>query len=253
MANNKSFNQNADNNAMKAIKGAHRRKWTLIGAIFLLLVIIICIVIYHTIKTARENVIANQYAEIDSIYNQENLVYQQKIQEQKDNKSPTTAATIAAKIDPDYSTSMPKFRDFALKYPQDPYGWQAAIRSSTYFISNNKPEDAQKELEAVLPYTSNQDLVQIKIRTALAGVYASQSNTQKALDQLTIVENLPHNPLPNQSRFLKAQILVAAGNKADAKKVLNQIMSTPTDMLSPSQQPDSTVHQAKVYLNKIGL
>ncbi|MES2615932.1 MAG: tetratricopeptide repeat protein [Bdellovibrionota bacterium] len=224
MANSKLF----EDNAMKAIKVAHRRKWTsIIAAVFVLLVII-AVVVYHEVKSSRDAVLAEQYTEIENIFNQENT----------DN----------------HSNSMPKFRDFAIKNPQNPYGWQAAIRSSIYFIKINKLVDAQKLLEAVLPYTLNHELVQIKIRTALAGIYASQNNIPKAIEELTIVENFPHNPMPNQSRFLKAQIYAAANKQAEAKKVLNQIISEPSAQ-DAFASPDSSdlVHQAKVLLNRIGL
>lgn len=247
--NNKLF----DNNALKAIQAAQRRKWTFIGLICGIIVVIIAAVIYHEIHAAQENKIAAEYTTIDEIYNQENLAYQQTIQAKKADKTQQGNQS-ESKTEPDYEKSMATMKDFALKYPESPYGWQAAIRSSTYFITKNKPEDALKELETVLPYTSRQDLVQIKIRTSLAGIYASQNNTAKAIEQLNIVENLPHNPLPNQSRFLKAQILIAAGNKEEAKRVLNQIISSPTQNdFASSQQANDLVHQAKIYLSKMGL
>jgi len=249
VANSKLF----DSNASQAIKAAHRRKWTLISFVIVLLIVIVSLVVYHEITTSQENIVANQYSEIDNIFNQENLAFQQKVQEQKNTSTTQAGNSRSPQIEPDYSESMPKFRDYALKYPANPYGWQAAIRSSTYFITNNKLDYAQKGLEAVLPYTFKSDFTQIKIRTALAGIYANQNKSSKAIEQLTIVENLPHNPIPNQSRFLKAQIFVAAGNKNEAKKVLNQIISTPTESDFSAPQANDLVHQAKILLNRVGL
>ncbi len=242
MVNHKLF----EDNALKAIKSAHRRKWTLIGLVFVVVLGLITVVIFHEINVSRENVIANKYAEIEEIYNQENAAYQQKMQQKKGVESLETEV-------PDYSVSMARFQNFALKYPKNPYAWQAAIRSSTYFIMNNKIIEAQKELEAVLPYTSKYDLIQIKIRTTLAGMYATQNNTSKALEQLAIVEKLPHNPMPNQSRLLSAQILVSVGNLTDAKKMLNQIISSQSSADFSSAQSNDDIHQAKILLNKIGL
>lgn len=245
MANSTSF----DTNARKAIQIAHRRKWTLIGFILFTIILIIVFFVVHQIKSSKELLIANEFAEIDNIYNQENMVYQEKLQEQKSN----TSSQPIPKLEPDYSTSMSRFYEFALKYPHNPNAWQAAIRSSTYFISKNNLEFAQKELEAILPFTSQHELIQIKIRTTLAGIYATQNNSQKALEQFKIVENLPHNPNPNQSRLLKAQFLISLGQIAEAKKVLNQIISTPDPATPMGSQDNEFVQKAKVYLNKIGL
>ncbi len=206
-------------NTTKALKLAHRRKWILTGAILFTVILTVCAFVYHQINESKEKVIASEYAAIDFAYSQEKQ---------------------------DHNLSMAQFRTFSLKYPQNPYGWQAALRSSAYFISNNNLLEAQKQLEAILPYTSNENLIQIKIRTALAGIYADQNNVQKSLEQLVIVENLPRNPFPNQSRFLKAQILITAGNKTEARKVLNQIISTPSN--GSNGQNDELIHQAKIYL-----
>lgn len=234
-----------DDNAGKAIQKAQRRRWVLIGFFLASFTLTILLVVYHQINSSKEAKIAQDYTNIEDIYNQENLIFQQTLEKQKNQANLNS--------EPEHAVSMSQFRDFVLKYPQNPYAWQAAVRSSTYYIMKNNYEDAKKTLEVVLPYVYKFELLQVKIRTTLAGIYANENNVTKAIEQLNIVENLPHNPMPNQSRLLKAQILMASSNNEEAKKVLNQIISSPNQVDSPFAQPDIFLHQAKLLLGKIGL
>ena len=259
MSRNKKIN---DSHAIQQIQKAHRKKTLFICFIILVVVCIIGFFTYFQAMSSHEKTIAKEYDAIEQIYQQENLAYQQKVSELKDKNPASSNELESTKIDPNYEISMPQFYQFALKYPQDPFGWLAALRSSTYFIQQNKLDEAKKELELILPHTNKKTILQIKLRTTLAGIYASQNLFPQALKQLSILENYPHNPLKNQSLLLRAQILIASNNIPDAKKALYQIIATPAlkentppqqNGAMPPPQTDEISHQAKILLNKIGI
>lgn len=243
-----------ENNVNLAIQSAFRKKWIIIGAFFLVIALIAMSIIFHQVRLSHEKILAKEFAEIDSIYNQETVDFQKKQADQVEkDKAAKTVTPPDQNVEPDYTQSMQKFSDFALKNPQSPYAWEAAIRAASYYISKNNYEVAQKDLESILPFSSNQQLIQIKVRTTLAGIYVRENNVSKAIEELTIVQNYPKNPYPDQSRYLKAEILLTSGNKDEAKKVLNEIISNAEAHPNTNSLENNVGHQAKILLNKIGL
>lgn len=232
----------------EAIQAAHRKKWTLIGTFVLILGIIVALIVKDRVSVNTHEKIANEYAGIDLLYQQETARFQQKAKETSQAKN----------SEPDYSQSMVLFSKFALKNKDNPYGWQAAIRSSTYFIAKNKNNEAREVLEAILPSAQDIPFIQFKARMALAGIYASEKNTPNALGELDKIESLPNGLMQNQARLLKAQILFTSGNKKEAQKILNQIISqspSPKNNLpgDSSAQEDQTQKQAELWLSTIGV
>lgn len=224
----------------KAIKTAQRRKWTLIGLILTLLLIGIGILIYNQMTTSKNLKLANEYASIEEIFNKENLANQKTMEQFK--------GTLPKDFTPDFSKSMPLFVDFSKKYVKEPIGWQAAIRAATYYISKNANDKAKEILEPILQPSASYPLIQVKVRTTLAGIYAAEKNEQKALAELNVVEQIAQNPEPNQARLLKAQIHYTLGNKTEAVKILNQIISTNSEQATQNQNSE-TQQQAKIWLN----
>lgn len=224
----------------KAIKTAQRRKWTLIGLVLALILVGVSILIYNQMTTSKNLRLANEYANIEEVFNKENLDNQKVIEQFKGN--------LPKDYSPEFSKSMPLFTEFAKKYVKEPIGWQAGIRAATYYISKNNNDKAKEILEPIVQASARQPLIQVKVRTTLAGLYAAEKNEQKALDELKIVEAIPQNPEPNQARLLKAQLLFTMGDKNEAIKTLNQIVSTNSEQNKQSQNSD-TQQQAKVWLN----
>ena len=226
----------------RAIRIAQRRKWTLIALIASVIVIGLGFLIYNQAMSSKIQKLSKEYAEIEEVYNQENSEIQKLAEAAKGN--------LPKDFSPDYTKSMELFSQFSKKYASEPSGWQAAIRAGTYYISKGLNDKAKEILEPVVENAGNYPLIQIRVRTALAGIYSSEKNDQKALEQLKVVEEIPQNPLPNQARLLRAQILFISGNKAEAQKILNQIISSNDPAsTSLSNQASQIQQQAKIWLN----
>jgi predicted negative regulator of RcsB-dependent stress response len=229
----------------RAIRVAQRRKWTLMALIASIILIGIGFLIYNQNLNSKTQKLATEYAEIEEVFNQENLEFQKK--------SETAKGKLPIENSPEYPKSMELFSQFSKKYSSEPSGWQAAIRAGTYYISKGLNEKAKEILEPVVENTGSHPLIQIRVRTALAGIYSSEKNNERALNELKVVEEIPQNPLPNQARLLRAQILFISGNKTEALKILNQIISS-NDTVSSSDltnQASQIQQQAKIWLNYI--
>jgi thioredoxin-like negative regulator of GroEL len=237
-----SKNKIFEETSYQAIQAAHRKKWTFIGVFLLVITIITALIAKDYFSSRSQNKIANEYARIDLIYQKETAAFQEK----------TKTASVAKNSEADYSQSMPLFYKFALEHKDNPYGWQAAIRTATYFIAKDKNKEAEEVLTAISPNIQKFPLVQTKVGMTLASVYAAQKNNAKAIEELSKVENLAENPMPNQARLLKAQILFVSGNKKEANKILNQIISSPVPADSKPGSEDQTKKQAQLWLSYIG-
>ncbi|KAB8027749.1 tetratricopeptide repeat protein [Fluviispira multicolorata] len=242
-----SVNSLFEETSYRAIKVAQRRKWTFIGSVLFVLVLGVSFIIYNNIAKNKESKLAAEFASIDMIYNQENLAFQKLAEAAKD-KLPQDAS-------PDYSNSMALFAQYALDHPAEPSGWQAAVRAASYFMTKGQNIKAKEVLESIESYVNKFPLVEIRVRTALASLYAEEQNSQKAIEELKRVEEIPSNPLPNQARLLKGQILFLSGNKPEAQKVFNQIISTTSEAssLDISGQTSQIQQQAKIWLSYIDL
>ena len=59
----------------KAIQAAHRRKWTLVATVALVVGAIVGLLVYSNRKTAAEDLLVQQYLEIDANYFAENQAF----------------------------------------------------------------------------------------------------------------------------------------------------------------------------------
>lgn len=246
--NSKNNNSLFEETSYRAIKVAKRRKWTLI--LFISIIVLICIglLISNQMKNSKTQKLSQEYSSIEEIYNKEILDFKKKLDAKTENKN--------IQSNPDFTKSMELFSNFSKKYPSEPIAWQAAIRAGTYYIAQDLNEKAKEVLEPVIENATGEALIQISVRTSLAGIYVSEKNDQKALEELKVVEEIPQNPIPNQARFLRAQILTLSGNKTEAIKILNQIISNnqnkldnPSSSNTFSNQNSQLQQQAKIWLN----
>lgn len=234
-----SKNKLFEETSYQAIQAAHRKKWTFIGVFLLVITIIATLIAKDYFSSQSQNKISAEYARIDLVYQKETALFQEK----------TKNAPATQNSEADYSQSMPLFYKFALEHKDSPYGWQAAIRAATYFIAKDKNKEAEEVLAAILPNIQKFPLVQSKVGMTLASIYAAQKNNAKALEELDKIEKLAENPTPNQTRLLKAQILFVSGNKKEASKILNQIISSPAPIDSKPGSDDQTKKQAQLWLS----
>lgn len=236
-----SKNKLFEETSYQAIQAAHRKKWAYIGIFLVVAAVIAILVISDLMMSRAQNKLATEYASIEQIFQKETTDFQEKY---KSSQPPQGA-------EPDYSKSMPLFSQFALKHNSTPYGWQAAIRSATYFMAKKNPKQAQDVLEAILPHVQKFPLVQVKVRMTLASIYTTEKDNAKAIEQLDLVEKISDNPAPNQAKLLKAQILFVSGNKKEASQIFNQIISATNTDDSKSSSEDQTRKQAQLWLSYI--
>ncbi|WP_186649627.1 tetratricopeptide repeat protein [Fluviispira vulneris] len=242
-----SANSLFEETSYRAIRVAQRRKWTLIGSILLVFIVGITFLVYNNIVKNRESKLAAEFASIDSIYNQENMAFQKLANAAKENLPKDQM--------PDNTNSMNLFAQFAKDHPTEPSGWQAAVRAASYFIAKGQNNKAKEVLEPIENNLNKYPLVEIRVRTALATIYAAEQNNTKALEELKLVEDIPANPMPNQARFLQGQILFLSGNKQEAQKVFSQIISTSSEKTPPemSTQASQIQQQARIWLNYLDI
>lgn len=178
-------------------------------------------------RTAFQAKITKEYATINATYLAEQTAFEKLKQEKK--------GTISEE-DGNFETSMTQFYDFALKYPETPVGWQAALRCATYFIVKNQTDKTVKVLEAILPSSHSHAWIQVKARLALAGIYAQNKKISQAEEQFQRLSELKHNPAKNLVDLVHGQILTIADKPQQAKKLLINVLNDSTALL---QNPDS--------------
>lgn len=220
-----------EDTAHRAIKAAHRRKWTLVGTIVFLLAVMVAGIIKYNIDDNKQKVLVGKFLSIDFVYNNE-----------------TEKAGATAKLNPlvasvDHSESTEKFAQFAKENPTHPLGWVAALRASSEYLENQKVAEAQALLEPILPKTLKHTLIQIRVRRALAGIYAEQGNFDKSIKELTYAEQIADNPVTPDIKLFRAQVLYMADKKEEAGKLLKELSA---NTFSPEAK--SVADEASLWL-----
>lgn len=231
-----------EESSARAIKLAHRRKWTALGTIFALILIGVGALIYHNVTTNRERDLVREFLAIEGEFTAESERFQQKVQ---------SAGAAAADLTPEYGPIADKFAAFGKEHVNKAVGWQASIRAANIYLSNKKIDEARQLLEPLVKRTLSYNLMQIKIRRALAGIYAEQKNFDKALAELDYLEKLPDNPSLNEIKLFKAQVLYMADKKEEAAKRLRELSDNALAGFDPSAR--STASEAAMWLGYWGL
>lgn len=199
----------------KAIKAAHRRKWTLVGSVAAVLAIGVALLVYSWQKSKAERQLTQSYLEIDALYVSENQAFEEKLK--VDPKLNTPDARV------EHTESTKKFEEFAKANVRSPLGWQAALRASNELIEQQKFTEAQALLEPLLIRTLKHVVVQVRVRKTLAGILAEQGQIDPALEQLSFLEKLPDNPMVPEVRLMRAQLLYKKGQKDQAAQLLKEL------------------------------
>lgn len=199
----------------RAIQAAHRRKWTMVGFVALLLAIGSGLLVYSWQKNKAERLLVQSYVEIDALYVSENQAFEEKLKANPSLNTPDAR--------PDHAQSTKRFEEFAKSHAKSPLGWQAALRASSELIEQQKYAEAQALLEPLLIRTLKHVVVQVRVRKTLAGLMAEQGQFDQALDQLSFLEKLPDNPLVPEVRLMRAQLLYKKGQKDQAAQLLKEL------------------------------
>lgn len=228
----------------KAIREAHRRKWTLISFVVVFCAIGAGLLVYSWQKNRSERALIQTYLEIDAQFVSENQAFEEKLK--ADPKLNTPDAR------PDHLASALKFEEFAKANVKSPLGWQAALRAANEFISLQKYAEAQALLEPLLIRTLKHVVVQVRVRKTLAGLLAEQGQIDSAIEQIVFLEKLPENPLVAEVRLMKAQLLYKKGDKEQAASILKELMAdSKASVGEGNARPVST--EAALWLGYWGL
>lgn len=201
----------------KAIRAAHRRKWTMLGTIVLVVLIGAGLLTYSWSKSREERNLIQSFLEIDNLYQTENKTFEDKLR--ADPKLNTPDAR------PDHTASTQKYTEFAKANVKHSIGWQAALRASGQLIEQQKFAEAQALLEPLLIKTLRHLVFQVRVRKTLAGVLAEQGQIDQAIGHLDFLEKLADNPLVPEVKLMRAQLLYKKGQKEDAGKILRELAS----------------------------
>ncbi|MFZ9521389.1 MAG: YfgM family protein [Silvanigrellaceae bacterium] len=226
----------------RAIKAAHRRKWTMIATVALVVLIGAGLLGFSWYKGRQERALTQAYLEIDAIYQNENQAFEEKLK--TDPKLNTPDAR------PDHAGSTQKFEEFAKTYSKAPIGWQAALRASNNYIEQQKYAEAQALLEPLLIKTLKHVVFQVRVRKTLAGILAEQGQMDKALEELNFLEKLAENPIVADVKLMRAQILFKKGQKEDAANLLRELAA---DKSPAEGSARSIASEAALWLGYWGL
>ena len=222
-----------------------------------LLVVIACVIggvfiAYEYQEDQTEKRISEVY-EIDEQFNDEELVVSQqresifqeiesleankKTLEEKDKKTSEDEKSIkelAASIEqsiaklkeikPDHKYSLEKYLAFYRNNISYPEGWRAGIIVSKNYIDNKDFAKAKEILSEVLQTASQNIFYQIQVRSMYIAVLEELSDYKEALAQVDIMDKSASDDLKPRILLLKARIFSQDGNKAEAIKVVDQIL-----------------------------
>jgi len=228
----------------KAIQAAHRRKWTLVGFVAVVLAIGTGLFVYSWQKSKAERLLVQSYLEIDALYVAENQAFEEKLKADPQLNTPDAR--------PDHAPSTKKFEEFARANVKSPLGWQAALRASSELIEQQKYAEAQALLEPLLIRTLKHVVVQVRIRKTLAGLMAEQGQFDPALEQLSFLEKLPDNPMVPEVRLMRAQLLYKKGQKDQAAQLLKELAADSTAAVGEGSAR-SVATEAALWLGYWGL
>lgn len=227
----------------RAIRAAHRRKWTVIATVGLVVAIGAGLLIFSWQKGRDERALTQSFLDIEAVYQGELQSFEDKLR--ADPKLNTPDAR------PDHAASTQKFSEFAKAHVKSPLGWQAALRAANNLIEQQKYAEAQALLEPLLIKTLKHMVFQVRVRKTLAGLLAEQGQFDPALEQLNFLEKLADNPLVPEVRLMKAQVLYKKGQKDEAGKILRELAADKSTVAEGSSR--SVASEASLWLGYWGL
>lgn len=227
----------------KAIRAAHRRKWTLLATLTAVVLVAAILLGYSWYTSRQQRLLTQSFLEIDSVYQEELRNFEEKL------KADPKLNSVDAR--PDHSVSAQKFAEFAKANVKSALGWQAALRAATHYTDQQKYAEAQGLLEPLLIKTLNHMVFQVRVRKTLAGLLAEQGQLDQALEQLSFLEKLPDNPLVADVRLMRAQLLFKKGQKDEAGKLLRELAADKSTAAEGSSR--SVASEAALWLSYWGL
>lgn len=199
----------------KAIQAAHRRKWTLVATVGLIVGAMVALLVYSNRKTAAEDALVQRYLELDAKFFSENQAFEEKLRANPSAFSPTAR--------PDHTESTQGFVAYAKENVKIPLGWHAALRAAAELIEKQQYAEAQTLLDPLLIRTLKHVVFQVRVRKTLAGLLAEQGKFDEAIEHLNFLEKYADNPLVPEVRLTRAQYLYKKGDQAGAAQLLKEL------------------------------
>lgn len=199
-----------------AIRAAFRRKWTFWGVILGFVCLGGGLLFWnaHVKGVEREETI--EFLKAQTVYDAELEAFSKKLENNRNLEDITS-------LRPDHSKSTPLFQEYAEKHADSPLGWQAALRVAQELIKQGDGEGAIRLLTPIVSRTRRFPVLQTKVRRTLAGLYAEQGDYAKALAEVTIIEKIKENPVPDQTLLFKGQLLYLNGDKEGARDIFRKL------------------------------
>ncbi|MEY3901000.1 MAG: hypothetical protein RL189_306 [Pseudomonadota bacterium] len=227
----------------RAIRAAHRRKWTVIATVGIIVAIGTGLLIFSWQKGRQARALTQSFIEIDALYQGEIQAFEEKLKANPQLNTPDAR--------PDHAGSTQKFAEFAKLNVKSPIGWHAALRASGQFIEQQKYAEAQALLEPLLIKTLKHVVFQVRVRKTLAGLLAEQGQIDQALEQLNFLEKLADNPMVPEVKLMRAQLLYSKGQKEEAAKLLRELSADKSNTAEGSAR--SVASEAALWLGYWGL
>lgn len=230
-----------DDSSMNAIRAAHRRKWTSIGAVTAVAAAGVGVFVYSNISREHQNELVTQF--IQAEMKQESV--QELFQKEMQGKNPTETK------DPDFSESTKLYEKFFWDNPSEPIAWVAGLRAASARIDKGEYDAAAKVLSNILPNTLKFATLQVRVRRSLASIYAEKGEYKKALAELDILEKIPNNPILDENKLFRAKVLYLSGEKEKAGVILKDLAKTAET--SAFGDRSSVASEAQLWLGYWGL
>lgn len=228
----------------KAIKEAHRRKWTLFATVAMVVGVIVGLLVYSNKQKAAEDALVQQYLAIDAQYYSENQAFEEKMRANPSEFSPLAR--------PDHTVSTQGFVDFAKANLKSSLGWHSALRASAELIEKQRFAEAQALLDPLLIRTLKHVVFQVRVRKTLAGLLAEQGKYDEAIEHLNFLEKYADNPLVAEVRLTRAQYLYKKGDKDGAAQLLKELAADSSAAIGEGSAR-SVATEASLWLGYWGL
>ena len=236
-----------DETSERAIRKAHQRKWTTLGSFGLILAIGVAAFLLQQNRKSSERTLTNEYLMADALFTSEQEKHQEALKAEGDKADFTKTA--------DHSASGEKFAAFAKAYPNSGLGTQAALRAANIFIEAKKTDEAIDLIQIAINKTLKNNIAQAKLRKTLAGLYAEKKDYAKALAELDFAIKLPDNPVLNETKLQKAQVLYLNGKKEETATLLKELAALGGGFSLPgvTDNEEGVANEAALWLGYWGL
>jgi tetratricopeptide (TPR) repeat protein len=238
-----------DQTSEKAIRVAHRRKWTSLVTLLTVLGTSIGLYFWTQARKNSERELTKEFISIQAEFDKEQEAFQDT------QKAAGKDADFSKS--PDHTATAQKFFEFAKKHNDGNLGVQAALRASSAFIEKKDWDKAIELINDVARKTLSNTVAQSKLKMVLAKVYFEKGELPKALAELDYAVKLKDNPILDETKLLKAQVLYFNNQKKEAAELLRELANSPSmslpELMGGGGGESQIASEAAMWLGHWGL